>query len=56
VKVAPKTANLVEIAVAKHIFPQFSQKRVFHFAKIRPKNYAVESKNINCQHLPNFFF
>jgi hypothetical protein len=41
VKAPPKTVNLVEIAVKKHIFPQFSQKRIFHFAKCCSKNYAA---------------
>ncbi len=40
-KVASKTANVVKITVKKHIFPQFSQKGIFHFAKIHRKNYAA---------------
>ncbi len=54
VKVASKTANLVEIAVEKHIFHNFLKKEFSILRKFAPKTMLLPGKSINCQHLPNF--
>jgi hypothetical protein len=47
----PKNSKCSQNCSGKTYFPQFSQKTVFHFVKIRPKNYAANRQ----EHKPATF-